>query len=105
MARSPVAISVGAVALALALLGTAGPLEAQSTGVLQATVRVTDFRGSLAALNAAQAAAAGATLRHAASSKPGTSAPALIQVVSNPVESRRREAASEPVLVTIAYLD
>jgi hypothetical protein len=105
MARSPVAISVGAVALALALMGTPGPLEAQSSGVLQATVRVTDFRSSLAALNAAQAAAGGATLRHATSSKPGASAPALIQVVSTPVEGRRRETPSEPVLVTIAYLD
>jgi hypothetical protein len=93
MARSPVSILVGTAALVLAVVGTPRRLEGQSSGVLQATVRVVDYSNSLAALKTAQSTWAQAVrlqekavVRTAASARP--------EVI----------AVAEPMVVTINYL-
>jgi hypothetical protein len=86
MARSCVSISVGFATLILALLGSPGTLWGQSTGVLQATVRVVDYSPSLRALQEARTAAERETLAR------------------QTLPPRRSGQHLQPMTVTISYL-
>ena len=94
MARSRVSFLVGTAALVLAVLALPRRLEAQSSGVLQATVRVVDYGSSLAALRAAQSTWAQAARPQ---DKVAVKSPA-------PAEYSKAELTSEPMVITINYL-
>jgi hypothetical protein len=104
MARLDVSKSVGIAVLAVALLSVPGALEAQSTGVLQATVRVVDYGASLSALKVAQAAAVTAARPPQNSPERGPFAPALVEVAARPGNHLNGERRSDSVVVTISYL-
>jgi hypothetical protein len=104
MARSAVVKSVGIAVLTLALLTLPGTLKAQSTGVLQATVRVVDYGTSLSALKVAQAAAVRSARLDQSSAQDGDFAPALVEVAARTGNGLNDGLWSEPVVVTISYL-
>lgn len=105
MARSNVSFLVGTVPLVVAVLGMPGKLVAQSTGVLQATVRVVDYGSSLGALKAAQSTWAQAA-QPQENVAPKTTIPASAQVlaVAPRAEYSQAELTAEPKVVTINYL-
>lgn len=98
MSRFTISIPVGIMALALALAGTPGWLEGQSTGVLQATARVVDYHPSLASLKVARTA-----VRAHHSPRKRAFGPAVVDV-AHPQTPSHPALRSEPIVVTINYL-
>lgn len=103
MARSRFAITVGSPVLLVALLSTPGTLQAQSTGVLQASVRVVDFGASVAGLQAARAAVT-STPWFAESPAARPFVQPVVEVTEPAGDHRTAALRSDPVQVTINYL-